>query len=147
MSQCRSYSRGYQVLSPRPYRLIVTIILQGHPGSSGALLRLSSLLTAERAVPRTTHVGVSPHLLSDKEIYLLRDYRSTFGLIVAGSLFPEVATVLPIGLPYMVARNVECGIVCCFWFGRACPLPLADYLTTVGKSSVHQLVRQATYRL
>ena len=29
----------YQVLSPRSYRLIITInlILQGHPGSSGAL--------------------------------------------------------------------------------------------------------------
>ena len=26
---------GYQVLSPRSYRLIVTIILQVHPGSSG----------------------------------------------------------------------------------------------------------------
>ena len=28
---------GYQILSPRSYRLIVTIIPQGHPGSSGAL--------------------------------------------------------------------------------------------------------------
>ena len=28
---------GYQVLSPRSYRLIGTLILQGHPGSSGAL--------------------------------------------------------------------------------------------------------------
>ena len=28
---------GYQVVSPRSYRLIMTIILQGHPGSSGAL--------------------------------------------------------------------------------------------------------------
>ena len=26
---------GYQVLSPRSYRLIVTITLQGHPGSRG----------------------------------------------------------------------------------------------------------------
>ena len=28
---------GYQILSPRSYRLTITIILQGHPGSSGAL--------------------------------------------------------------------------------------------------------------
>ena len=33
----RSCSYGYQVLSPRSYRLIVTIILESHPGSSGAL--------------------------------------------------------------------------------------------------------------
>ena len=36
------------------------------------------MLTPERAVTRTTHLGVSPHLPSDKEIYLLRDYRPTF---------------------------------------------------------------------
>ena len=28
---------GYQVLSPKSYRLLVTIVLQGHLGSSGAL--------------------------------------------------------------------------------------------------------------
>ena len=39
----------YQVLSPRLYRLIITVTLQGHPGSSGAL-RLSSLLTHENWV-------------------------------------------------------------------------------------------------
>ena len=41
-------------------------------GRTGLLLRgtlrLSSLLTPERAVARTTHLGVSPHLPSDKEI-------------------------------------------------------------------------------
>ena len=48
------------------------------PWLLGGTLRLSSLLTPERAVPRTTHLGVSPHLPSDKEIYLLRDYRPTY---------------------------------------------------------------------
>ena len=38
------------------------------------------MLTPEHAVTRTTHLGVSPHLLSDKEIYLLRDYHPTFGV-------------------------------------------------------------------
>ena len=40
-------------------------------------MMLSLLLTPERAVTRTTHLGVSPHLPSDKEIYLQRDYRPT----------------------------------------------------------------------
>ena len=39
------------------------------------------MLTPARAVTRTTHLGVSPHLPSDKEIYLLRDYRPTFGVV------------------------------------------------------------------
>ena len=38
------------------------------------------MLTPERAVTRTNHLGVSPRLLSDKDIYLLRDYRPTFGV-------------------------------------------------------------------
>ena len=54
-------------------------------GRTGLLLRgtlrLSSLLTPERAVARTTHLGVSPHLPSDKEIYPPRDYRPTFGVV------------------------------------------------------------------
>ena len=43
----------------------------------GGALRLSSLLTPERTVAHTTHLGVSPHLPSHEEIYLLRDYRPT----------------------------------------------------------------------
>ena len=39
------------------------------------------MLTPERAVPRITHLGVSPHLPSDEKIYLLRDYRPTFGVV------------------------------------------------------------------
>ena len=35
--ESKSKMCGYQNLSPRWYRLIVTVILQGHPGSSGAL--------------------------------------------------------------------------------------------------------------
>ena len=46
----------------------------------GGPLRLSSLLTLERAVTGTAHLGVSPHLHSDKEVYLLRDYRPITGL-------------------------------------------------------------------
>ena len=46
----------------------------------GGTLRISSLLTPERGVARTTHLGVSPHLPSNKEIYLLRDYRPTIVL-------------------------------------------------------------------
>ena len=48
--------------------------------SLGGLLRLSSLLTPEHAVMRTTHFGVPPHLPPDREIYLLRDYCPTPGL-------------------------------------------------------------------
>ena len=71
----------YQVLSPRSYRLIVTLMLQGHPGSSRGTLRLPSLLTLESALYTTQpHLGVSPHLPSDKEINLLLDYRPTFGV-------------------------------------------------------------------
>ena len=36
----------------------------------------------ESAVTRVTHLGVSPHLPSDKEINLLRDYRPTLGSAV-----------------------------------------------------------------
>ena len=42
-------------------------------------MMLSLLLTPERAVTRTTHLGVSPHLPSEKKVYLLRDYCPTFG--------------------------------------------------------------------
>ena len=43
----------------------------------GGTLRLSSALTPECAVTRATHLGVSPHLPSNKEINLLRNYRPT----------------------------------------------------------------------
>ena len=43
-------------------------------------MRLSSLLTPELAVTLLTQLGVSPHLPPDEEIYLLRDYRPTFGV-------------------------------------------------------------------
>ena len=39
------------------------------------------MLTPERAVTRTIHLGVSPHLPSDKEIYLLWD-DAKFGAVV-----------------------------------------------------------------
>ena len=47
----------------------------------GDILRLSSVVTPEIAVTRATQLGVSPHLPSDKEISLLRDYRPTFGVL------------------------------------------------------------------
>ena len=47
---------------------------------------LSSLLTPERAVTRTTQLGVSPYVPSDKQIYLLRDYRLTLGVSAKNSV-------------------------------------------------------------
>ena len=49
-------------LPGRSYRLISTMVLQGHPGSSGALLRLSSLLTPESVV--------TPYLVQATSVYL-----------------------------------------------------------------------------
>ena len=43
-------------------------------------LRISSFLTLEGAVTCTTHLGVSPHLPSDTETDLLRDYRPILGV-------------------------------------------------------------------
>ena len=45
----------------------------------GGTLRLSLLLTLERAVTRTAHLGVSLHIPSDKDIHL-RDYRPMLGV-------------------------------------------------------------------
>ena len=63
------HTSGYQVLSPRPYRLIVTVIPLRPRWLLGGSLRLSSLLTLERAVARTTHLGVSPqHTSSGRDV-------------------------------------------------------------------------------
>ena len=53
----------YQVLSPRSYRLIITInlILQGHPGSSGALWDHPSCWPSRVWLDHTTYLGVSPN--------------------------------------------------------------------------------------
>ena len=56
----------YQAPPPRSYRLVVIIFFQGHPGSSRALRGFPSLLTLEREVARTSHLGVSPDLPFDK---------------------------------------------------------------------------------
>ena len=77
----RIYLCGYQVLSRRSYRLIVIIILQGHPGSSGALWGYPLCW------PPSVRIRLQPTLvclhtsLMTKEIYLLQDYRHTFGVI------------------------------------------------------------------
>ena len=57
---------GYQVLSPRSYRLIVTIILKVHPGSSGALWGHPCCW------PPRVRLRIQP----------LRDYRLTTSLLV-----------------------------------------------------------------
>ena len=74
----------------------------------GGTLRLSSLLTPERAVTRASHLGVSPHLPLAKEIYLLRDYRPTervrftrFGdrfTLISNNLSPKLGVRLQKGL-------------------------------------------------
>ena len=56
-------------------------ILQGHPGPSRALRGVASLLTLERAVPHSTHLGVFPHLHLKEKIDLLRNYRRTSDLV------------------------------------------------------------------
>ena len=53
---------------------IPSLTLQGHRLLEGTL-RLSSVLNLECPVTRATHLCVSPHLPSDTEVYLLRDYR------------------------------------------------------------------------
>ena len=71
---------------PGPVPQIVSPHSHYNPSGSswllGGTLRLSSVLTPESAVTRATHLGVSPHLPSDKEINLLRlrDERPTFGV-------------------------------------------------------------------
>ena len=62
-----------RVLSPRSYRLIITIILRGHPAVAprgGTLENILGVEPREGAVTRATHLGGSPHLPSDKEIYV-----------------------------------------------------------------------------
>ena len=57
---------GYQVLSPRLYRLFVNIILQRHPSSSGGTEIILVAGPRECGDAIQPHLGVSPHRPSEK---------------------------------------------------------------------------------